>query len=205
MRKTSDIAMLLGARGKSRSRSSRGGVFSSFFGVIDGVLGRSGKRRRKQRKQNVPAMVFAVAVIAAFGGGFLVGGQFAEAAGDDPLRARVGQAPDFVNERLDEKLADCGFAVAVYEPDKLGGDAAAQQGALNLAKYLRSMGLAKSGIWDTRDTRDTRVWVVVVYCEGDAEHDGTRDQLLNLPQDVPCETFAGYRAGSDWPLYVDIE
>ena len=201
MRKTSDIAMLLGARGKPRSRSSRGGVFSSFLGVIDGVLGRSGKRRRKQRKQNVPAMVFAVAVIAAFGGGFLVGGQFADAAGDDPLRARVGQAPDFVNERLDEKLADRGFAVAVYEPDRLGGDAAAQQEALNLAKYLRSMGLAKSGVrfWDTG------VWVAVVYCEGDAERDGTRDQLLNLPQDVPCEVFAKYRAESGWPSDREIQ
>ena len=201
MRKTSDIAMLLGARGKSRSRSSRRGLFSSFFGVIDGVLGRSGKRRRTQRKQNVPAMVFTVCVIAAFGGGFLVGGQFADAAGDDPLRARGGQAPDFVDDRLDEKLADSGFAVAIYDPADFGGDAAAQQAAMSLAKYLREMGLAKSGVrfWDTG------VWVAVVYCEGDAERDGTRDQLLNLPQDVPCEEFAMYRAESGWPSYRKIQ
>ena len=204
MRKTSDIAMLLGARGKSRSRSSRGGVFSSFFGVIDGVLGRSGKRRRKQRKQNVPAMVFAVAVIAAFGGGFLVGGQFAEAAGDDPLRARVGQAPDFVNERLTEKLAENGFVVAIYDPAIVGGDAEAKQAAVNLAKYLQSMGLEKSRACPWTVNEDS-LWVAVVYYEGDAERDGTKDHLLNLPEDVPCQEFALYRTDSGWPADRKIQ
>lgn len=204
MRKTSDIAMLLGARGKSRSRSSRRGVFSPFLGVIDGVLGYSGKRRRKQRKQNVPAMVFAVAVIAAFGGGFLVGGQFADAAGDDPLRARVGRAPDFVNERLTEKLADQGYVVAIYDPAIAGGDAEAKQDALNLAKYLQGMGLEKSRalLWNTQEAS---FWVTVVYYEGDAERDGTKDQLLNLPEDVPCQEFASYRSDSGWPADRKIE
>ena len=200
MRKTSDIAMLLGARGKSRSRSSRGGVFSSFFGVIDGVLGRSGKRRRKQRKQNVPAMVFAVAVIAAFGGGFLVGGQFADAAGDDPLRARVGQAPDFVNEQETDKLAAWGYVVAAFDPSEPSSDAQAMRSAFDLAKYLQGQGLAKS-----RARRwSNGVWVTVVYYEGDAECDGTRDQLLNLPADVPCPEFCMYRSESDWPSGVKI-
>ena len=200
MRKTSDIAMLLGARGKSRSSSSRGGVFSSFLGVIDGVLGRSGKRRRKQRKQNVPAMVLAVAVIAAFGGGFYVGGQFADAAGDDPLRARVGQAPDFVNERETDKLAALGYVVAAFDPSEPSSDAQAMNGARDFAKYLRGQGLAKSRPrqWPNG------VWATVVYYEGDAERDGTRDQLLNLPADVPCPEFYLYRSESDWPSGIAI-
>ena len=36
-------------------------------------------------------------------------------------------------------------------------------------------------------------------------NDGTRDELLNLPEEVPCVEFRQYRAESEWPQVYDIK
>ena len=204
MRKTSDIAMLLGSRGKSRSRGSRGarkGFLPSLLGVVDGLLGRARKGGRKKRGPSVPMFLFTVGLLAAFGGGFLLGDRLNGGEGENPLRARVGVQPGFIHEHDTTKLADEGFVVTAFAVSERRTEEEARQRASDLAKYLQDQGLAKARPREFRPG----VWVTVVYFDGDAEHDGTRDELLNLPEEVPCVEFRQYRAESQWPQVYDIK
>ena len=204
MRKTSDIAMLLGSRSKSRSRGFRGsrrGVVGSILGLVDTLLGRGSKGRRNQRSQTVPMMVFVVGLLSALGSGFLLGDWLDGGAGDNPLNARIGQQPGFINEVDTAKLADDGFVVSVYEVTERRTEAEARQSAADLAKYLRGSGLEKS-----RPLKyNGQIWATVVYYEGASERDRTRDLLLNMPEDVPCAEFCHWRKDSDWPHSAAIE
>lgn len=195
MRKTSDIAMLLGSRSKSRSRGSKKGLFSSFLRVVDGLLGRPKGRRSKPRSSSVSTIVFACGLVAAFGGGFVLGERVGggEPASEGSLNARVAQRPGFVLE--DTKLADNGFVVAAYAVTEQRPPEVARRCAVDLAKYLSENGLAKSRPREWRDG----LWVTVVYYEGDAERDHTRAMLLNMPEDAPDEDFRRSRAETDWP------
>lgn len=210
MRKTSDIAMLLGSSSKSRSRGSRKGFVSSFLGVVDTMLGRAGKGRRKKRATTVSTTLFSVGLLVAFGGGFFVGGAFGGDSGDNALSARVpspngatsiGVAPEFLHEVDTTKLADWGYVVTAYKVTENQPEPVARQRAVDLANYLQEHGLQKA----RPRSWGPGLWVTVVYFEGRAEQDGTRDQLLNMPEDVPDVDFCQRREESDWPTAYEIQ
>jgi len=205
VRKTSDIAMLLGSRGKSRSRGSRGGLGSSFFGAIDGALGRVFKGRRKDRAQAVPLVVFAIGLLVAFGGGFLVGDRFSGGDGNDPLRARIGQQPGFVNEVDTTPLASHAFIVTAYPLTENLDEAGARQKATDLAAYLVQHGLEKARPFPWPRNQGI-IWVTAVYFSNDVEQQETRDRLLNMPDSVPDEMFCELRIkDSEWPTVMRIQ
>lgn len=206
-RKTSDIAMLLSSRSKSRSRKGRG-ITGALVGMIDNLLGRKAKRGRRQmssmRAMSVSAWVFAICVLVAFGGGFLVGGAFGTSGdGTDPLRA-PGRSATFVGEFEIEPLSRDAFIVAAYPDDSAP---AAKQHAINLTKYLQAKGFEKARPFLWPQGNKGPVWVVTVYYDGQAEAQATRDLLRNLPMDVPDQVFVHVRnvSKSDWPISYEIQ
>jgi hypothetical protein len=205
VRKTSDIAMLLGSRGKSRSRGSRGGFGSSFFGAIDGLLGRFGRSRRKDKGQTVPMLVFAIGLMVAFGGGFLVGDRLGGGSDDNnPLNARIGQKPNFVKEVDTTALEDRAFIVTAYPLTESLDEAGARQKASDLAAYLVQHGLPKARPYPWPRGNGV-IWVTAVYFSGEAEEKASRDRLLNMPNDVPDELFCKLRIeDSQWPTVMKI-
>lgn len=200
MRKTSDIAMLLGSRSKSRSRGSKKSLFSSLVRVVDGLLGRTKSSRSKQRRASVSTLVFAGCLVAAFGGGFVIGERVGGGAGEDPLNARVAQRPEFVHEVDAAKLASEAFVAAAYLATETRSEEDAKESAVVLAKYLQANGLPKSRPYRWR----AGLWVTVVYFEGDAERDHTRAMLLNMPDGEPDEEFSRSRLDSSWPPIHEI-
>lgn len=213
-RKTSDIAMLLGSSSKSRSKRGQG-LTGKLVGFIDSMLGRKSKRGRRQerREQTVPMLVFGVAVLLAFGGGYAIGGGFGSSFsnsfsnngdGTNPLRAQ-GRAPTFVDEVATKPLAAEAFIVSAYP-----GVAAAEAKELaqSLSKYLASKGLAKVRPYPWPQANGT-LWVVAVYFDGEAEASKTKLALEELPMDVPDEMFCTIRktdakSPTGWPGRVDI-
>lgn len=204
VRKTSDIAMLLGSRGKARSRGSRGGFGSSFFGAVDGLLGRFGKSRRKDKGQSVSMVVFAIGLLVAFGGGFLVGGRLGGQEGGDALDMRVGHKPDFVKELESTPLEDKAFIVTAYPVTDTLDEEGARKKATDLAAYLTSQGLAKARPYPW-PRNDGVIWVTAVYFSGEAEQLATLDRLINMPDSVPDELFRKLRIDdSQWPTVMPI-
>lgn len=215
-RKTSDIAMLLGSSSKSRSKRG-GGLTGKLVGFIDSMLGRKSKRGRRQhrREQTVPMLVFGVAVLLAFGGGYAIGGGFgsggfgnggfgSKADGTNPLRA-PGRAPTFVDEIATKPLAAEAFIVSAYP-----GVAAAEakDRADSLSKYLKSKGLAKVRPYPWPQANGT-LWVVAVYFDGETEAGKTKVALEGLPADVPDQMFCSIRktdakSPAGWPGRVTI-
>jgi hypothetical protein len=209
-RKTSDIAMLLGSSSKSRSKRGQG-LTGKLVGFIDSMLGRKSKRGRRQerREQTVPMLVFGVAVLLAFGGGYAIGGGFGNSFsnnsdGTNPLRAQ-GRAPTFVDEVATKALAAEAFIVSAYP-----GVAAAEAKELaqSLSKYLTSKGLAKVRPYPWPQA-DGTLWVVAVYFDGEAEASKTKLALEELPMDVPDQMFCTIRktdakSPTGWPGRVDI-
>ena len=198
-RKTSDIAMLLGSRSKSRSR---GGIGSRFFGFVDGLLGRAGHRHKERRQQSVSVWVFAIGLLAAFAGGFVVGDKVAgKAAGSDPLRA-VGEAPTMINEVDTTPLSNTYFVVSVY-PDLPPEEARSK--AADLSNYLQQCGLQKARPYLVPLDRGS-IWVVAVYFEGDSERAATAQLLQTLPEEVPDEMFVRLRKNERvWPRERTIQ
>lgn len=215
-RKTSDIALLLGSRGRSRSR---GGFGRQLLGFVDGLLGsafsgRSSKSRRRddRRAGAVSAWALLVAVLVAFGGGFLLGGQFAGAAQKDrnALSANVGdtdgsgaggRAPAFVGELDTRPLAAQAFVVAAY-PNL--ADLDARQRAGDLAGWLREQGLGKARAYPW-PRGDSTLWVVAVYFDGVAEQRDTLAGLAALPAGAPDQTFVQLRNSEPgWPNVYSI-
>lgn len=191
-RKTSDIAMLLGSRSKARTSKSTG-LTSKLVGFIDSMLGRPSKgvRRQEKREQTVPLLVFAIAVLAAFGGGYAVGGGFGKSSDVDPLRAggAIGRTPTFVDEVITEPMAPEAFIVSAYK----GVPAAeAKARAQSLAKYLQGKGLTKTRPYPW-PLDGASLWVVAVYFDGAAEAQKTLTLLQALPDDVPDEMFVRIR------------
>lgn len=204
-RKTSDIAMLLGSSSKSRSSRNRG-LTGKLVGFIDSMLGRKTKRRRRERReQTVPMLVFGVAVLLAFGGGFAIGGGFGEnVEGANPLRAS-GRSPSFVDEIETRPMAGEAFIVSAYPRVPA---AEAKVLAQSLSKYLKTQGLAKVRPYPWLQDNGT-LWVVAVYFDGEAEAEKTRQLLAGLPADVPDEMFCSIRKADSktpagWPSRVEI-
>lgn len=204
-RKTSDIALLLSSRGRSRSKSGFGYVVRN---LVDTLLGRSqsgrGLRRDDRRARGVSVWVFAGGVLLAFAGGFLLGGRLGGPAdpGAAGLRAGVtGRTPSFVGEVDAAPMAPQAFVVSAY-PGQVDDEARAR--AVALARYLQGHGLPKARPY-RYPSRDGAVWVVAVYFDGEVEQQATRDRLRALPSDVPDETFGMLRNSDEhWPQWRDI-
>ena len=207
MRKTSDIAMLLGSRGKARSRGSRGGFGSALNGLIDGALGKifKGRARRQRRAaSSVPMLLFVIGLLVAFGGGFVVGGRLGGVEGGDLLSARIGQKPGFINEFDTAPLSQDAFVVTAYPVREGLDEAVARQRAADLARYLGEHGLEKARPYPWPKDQGV-LWVTAVYYSGDVEERRTRELLLNMPDDVPDAMFCDLRINdSGWPTAMKI-
>jgi hypothetical protein len=93
VRKSSDIAKLLGSRGR---RPSRSGFTRRVRSAIDGWVGRSRWRRDpKALFGPVPGWVAALAVLLAFAGGYFLRGAVPAAGGgaEPPLNAQAPVDP----------------------------------------------------------------------------------------------------------------
>lgn len=206
-RKTSDIAMLLSSRSKSRSRKG-GGLTKSLVGLIDNLLGRSTNRRRQEKStQKVSAWVCGILVLVAFGGGFMMGGAFGKTGdGNDPLRAN-GRTASFVGEVDMTPLSREAFIVSGYPDDTL---AAGKERAVALTKYLRAKGIEKARPYLWPQGQKGPLYVVAVYFDGDAQASETMALLNGLPADVPDQVFTYQRNAAanqnlQWPSRHQIQ
>jgi hypothetical protein len=193
-RKTSDIALLLGSRGRGRSRSGFG---KTLRGMWETWFGRSPWRHeRPARSVLVPGWIAALGVLAAFAGGYLAGGRFGGSS--DPkagLTAKAPNTPMFFEES--QPLEDQAFIVSLY-PDV--PDAEGRRQAKELAAWLVARDLKKAQPYLLPQRN---VWSVAVYFANDAERQGTQARLAAL-QDVPDAAFTEWRAsvlnaGEQWP------
>jgi hypothetical protein len=191
------MALLLGSRGRSRSRSS---WLQPLRGLIDSWFGKSmWKPERAPRPRQVPGWLALLLVLGAFGGGYLVGGRPSDSAG---LHMRTAENPGLIGEVDTKPLSTQAFVVAAYENL---GDADAKARAKALAEYLKGQGLARSRPYEYT-SKEARVWMVVVYYDNDQELIATRDKLRALPAAVPDEHFVAWRmAKEDWPLTCAIQ
>ena len=196
-RKTSDMAMLLGRSGKSRSHKS--GLTKKLVGFIDTMLGRANKRgsRQERRTQSVPLLVFGVIVVVAFGSGYAIGSGASESVdGIDSLRAPAGREPSFVDEIKTKPLAAEAFIVSGY-PGLPSSEARSR--AADLSKYLNRNGLSQKARPYPWPTEAGTLWVVAVYFDGQSDRERVEKALNSLPADVPDESFTSLRASDSWP------
>lgn len=204
-RKTSDIAMLLGSRSKSRSRSSKG-FGSSLVGFVDNLLGRAGgsrgRRRSEKRPQMVSAWVFGIGLLVAFGGGFFFGGKFGGGdAGPDALRAN-GREPALLNEIETQPLSSQAFIVSSYQGVP---DTEAKTRAQDLSNYLREQGLASARPYPWPQDQGV-LWLVAVYFDGEQDAAQKTQVLQRLPAEVPDKMFVHWRkTESVWPMRWQIQ
>lgn len=181
--------MLLAGRSKSRSRKG-GGFTKSLVGFIDSMLGRPSKGRRQSSVQKVSMWVCVIAVLVAFGGGFLIGGAVGKSGdGNNPLRA-PGRSASFVGEMDMAILSPEAFIVSGYPDDSL---AVGKERAVALTKYLRANGLEKARPYLWPQGAKGPLYVVAVYFDGEAEAEKTRIALNSLPADVPDQVFTFQR------------
>jgi hypothetical protein len=197
-RKTSDIALLLGSRGRSRGRSPLG---KFVRGIYEAWFGRSQWREtRSSRALQVPGWFAVVLVLAAFGGGWVLGGKAGSTA---DLRAKTGSggnapaAPGpitagFVGEFDARPLPGHKHCFIVSAYPKMPADEAKAK-AKACADYLVGQGLAKARPYEVAAEAGA-LWVVAVYYDGDQELIATRNHLQSLPQDVPDAWLAQFRA-----------
>lgn len=201
VRKTSDMALLLGSRGRGRSRS---GLAKFVRGVWESWFGRSQWRsERPARSLQVPGWLAAIALLAAFAGGFLIGGKVGTRPGEDAagLQANKPATPGFVGEFDAQPLSRTAFLVAIY-PDFAEAEAKARAKALS--EWLAGQGLAKARPYRAKGKAGP-VWSVAVYYDGETEQKKTRELLIQVPEAVPDTSFDFLRkTEAQWPSAWDI-
>lgn len=200
MRKSSDIAMLLGSRGR---RPSRAGFAHRVRAAIDSWVGRSRWRRERGGSSGmlaaVPGWVAAVVACAAFAGGYLVHAALAPARSANETQLSVkdpGQAPAFL-ESDTTPLAREGYVVAAYPGQNAD---AAKDKARRLAGWLQEHGFVKARPYEYPTKQGAGLWTVFVYYDGAEEAADCRQRLMALPEDVPDPMFVQLRKTEDpWP------
>lgn len=204
-RKTSDMAMLLGRSGKSRSH--KGGLSKKLVGFIDTMLGRAGKRgiRQERRQQSVPLLIVGIVVLLSFGSGYAIGSGASDTVdGIDSLRAPAGREPTFVDEIKTKPLAGTAFIVSGYP----GVPSAEGRSLANdLAKYLDGNGLHQKVRPYPWPRGSGTCWVVAVYFDGESDKEKVATLLRSLPLDVPDEAFCKWRENGEdgsWPSWRAI-
>lgn len=202
VRRTSDIALLLGSRGRVKSRSGFG---RSVRSMIDGWFGRSSWREERPSKRLVPGWLALIGVLAAFGGGFWCGDKAAHnATATSGLDAKPGKTAGFLDESP-EPLAKQFLMAAPYVNVPA---AEAKAKAKALAEHLQGAGLAKARS-HLYPTAQGQFWVVAVYYDGESEMRATCDRMRKLPADVPDPHFVELRRMQEssekgWPRSYDV-
>jgi hypothetical protein len=234
VRKSSDIALLLGSRGRSRGRGGVGKTLRSMFGSWSGLgarfgFGQSSSARAHWRDDrrgllaSVPGWLAAVLVLAAFAGGFLLGGRLQPADGNEqnPLKASVtgtapeqlgGQVPDprATNPQddgrdtrsIDERpLTRQAFVVSYYHG--LPAEEAKQR-AKELGKWLTAQGIERARAY-LAQAKSGPLWLTVVYFEGAEQRTEVAQKLTEL-RDVPDANFTWLRKNTKgWPEWMSIQ
>ena len=200
VRKTSDMVLLLGSRGRSRSSGSKFG--DTLRGIVGTVFGGNSSRRRddlRRRNSAVPAWVASALALGCFAGGFLMGDHFGQQkgakAGVDSLRTS-GRKAELLTEADTPRLSAEAFIVSAYPNLDVS---AAKEGAKALSDYLRERKIGKARPYWWVDGPKP-LWVVAVYFDGPTEREATRNLLQALPADVPDEAFVHLRNTEvEWP------
>lgn len=145
----------------------------------------------------VPGWLALAVALACFGGGYVVRGYVAPVEdGGGAAGLRAGPRAPGVIAADTEPLASHAFFVAAYQD--VPADEAKTR-AVELSRWLRDAGLAKARPYEY-PTAAGRLWVVVVYYDGDTEYAETEARLRALPQEVPDPIFVGLRNHeSGWP------
>ncbi len=218
-RRSSDIALLLGSRGRSRSR---GGVTKLLRGVWDSTLGRVGfgsgawitgrsqwRDERPARGVHVSKLLAVVVLLATFAGGFFAGGKLgapprdglnANGGADQPKKGAT--EPGWIDTIETLPLARDAFIVAMY-PDLADADAMAKAKAL--CDYLGSQKINKVRPY-RYPGKVGPVWVAAVYFANDTERFAASERLLLLPEEVPDESFVFLRKTTEgWPNHRPIK
>jgi hypothetical protein len=208
VRKSSDIAMLLGSRGR---RPSRSGFTQRVRSAYESWVGKNQWRREPRKLFGpVPGWAALIGVLAAFGGGYGLRGVLAPVAANAAngvaenggaasaqldTRTETGQAPTFLDFDT-TPLTREGFVVAAYPGQEAGN---AKSRAKQLAEWLRQQGFAKAKPYEY-PTKEGGLWTVFVYYEGEAEAAATQDRLIALPVEVPDAAFVQLRKTENpWP------
>lgn len=218
-RKYSDLVLLLGSRGGSRSRS-KSGFAAAWARVQQLVLGQSASSRSllrgsgQQGRRGLGAAWLALGIaVLAFAGGYAVGAASAArpresldagaGGGNDP--SRVPLRAGVVGELDTRQLSSDALLVAAYE------GLAAEDAKLRvkaLVEYLRARGFLRAQAFEYR-TDKGGLWTVLVYCMGPQDRELQRERLRQLPAEVPDETVVRLRDsqradGKSWPFDLTI-
>ncbi|MBL8737599.1 MAG: hypothetical protein JNL12_14305 [Planctomycetes bacterium] len=216
VRKSSDMALLLGARGRlgQRRGGGGGGFLGSVVSAVQGLFQRNWRSEQRARSgRAIPGWLALGGVLAAFAVGFFTGGRFAGPIDNSGLHAKGGSSPANVSGATPQVIDPGAQDAAGQDPtsQKLGSTALAvtahqdQAAALELCKYLQSRGLAKARPYSMATARGT-AWLSVVYYDGPNERRATIDRLRGLPaSDVPDPEFLRLRnQGEEWPRECPI-
>jgi len=190
------MAMLLGSRGRGRSR---GGFGKALRGVFGNLFGRGEWRPEPAAKVRVlPRWVAGFAAIVGLAGGYFLGTQNGGStpAGLAGLKAPAPRTPGFVGELDATPLARQAFLVTLY-PNAAEADAKAN--AKRFSDWLVGQGVKKARPYQAK-LANGLTWGVAVYFDGDAEQTATRNQLQQLPAEVPDAGFVELRNTiQGWP------
>lgn len=218
-RKYSDLVLLLGSRGNSRSRN-KSGLAAVWARLQQWVLGQSSASRSltrggaSQGRRTTAAVWLALGIaVLAFAGGYAAGvavtmrsTEFADVGGNgsrelprSPLRAGV------VGELDTKPLSSDALLVAAYE-----GVAAedARMRAKALVEYLAARGFPRARAYEFRSDTGS-LWTVLVYCIGPQDRELQRERLRQLPAEVPDDSVVRLRDsqradGKSWPFDLVI-
>lgn len=227
-RKSSDMILLLGSRGRSRGRSSSFGhklrgiaakAFGSGAQSGRGASWVSGGRRAGgvSLLAMMPGWLAVALALACFVGGYFVGGHFASAKELTPQGAGLnanggdrgntgdglaGRAPSMIGEVDAKVLSSTAFVLSGYahlEP------AAAKAAAKALTDRLQGYGLANARPHEFR-TDAGPVWAAVVYYDGPTQEKLTKAQIEALPAEAGDDVMRSFkRTDPSWPLPQQIQ
>jgi hypothetical protein len=203
-RKVSDMVLLLGSRGRSRtsSKSALDQVLGRIVRWFSGSSRFLGSSQRERRAPRLPLGVIAVA-LACFAAGYFVRGQFgpSPAGTEKSLKA---QAPGAIGEFDAMPLSKEALIVVGY--DRLAPEIARPK-AKQMAEFLQARGHKRARPYEAHMEAGS-LWLVVVYYDGEAEklEEQKRLRLLS-PGDVNDEFFSKTRADfeKDWPIPYPIQ
>jgi hypothetical protein len=178
-------------------------------GAWESWFGRSAWRQeRPARGAHVPSWLALVGVLAAFAGGFLIGGKVgtpASASEIADLQARAGTKPQVLDADT-KPLSRRAFIVAAYTEIE---EAAALIRARALAGWLVTKGIDTARPFHFRPVGSPTsepVWITAVYFQDDADRARIAELLLKLPQDVPDDVFCQLRnSPTGWPKSYPIQ
>lgn len=197
VRKVSDMVLLLGSRGRSRTSSKSG--FDQLLGRITRWF--TGSSQRERQRVRIPLGAIAVALLC-FAAGYFVGDRFGGASeGTD--KALKAQTPGAIGE-IDTQALTKDFLIAVGY-DHLA-PASAKPKAKQMAEFLQAQGLKNARPYEVQMSTGP-LWLAVVYYDGEADRVKTQNKLRALdPAAVADEYFAKTRAdfGKDWPMPYSI-